>query len=285
MTSKIIIPTVFLSIALAGGAAAAEDIGPEAINETFQPEPELTLDSCRDGSDNDGDGHIDCADQGCEIFAICLEDTRQDTTAEATVIDDTTKNGGQLSVAGSVAPTRPVHEHSGAFFRGTIGIGAGGYHTSGSTDNLDLESGTATHLDEFNSTTGLSLSVGGSLAENLILHADFTKLGVSDDDDDPAHPGLDLYGLGIGITRYWMPINIYLTGSIGPAMALLQDGRHNYDNVAFGVIGKAAVGKEWWASENWGLGIAVEATYSYTTLNAVHFQEGSCVALFSVTYN
>jgi hypothetical protein len=34
---------------------------------------ENTLASCRDEGDNDGDGHVDCDDQDCSIFAICVE--------------------------------------------------------------------------------------------------------------------------------------------------------------------------------------------------------------------
>jgi hypothetical protein len=34
--------------------------------------PENTLAACQDGLDNDGNGHTDCDDQDCEIFAICV---------------------------------------------------------------------------------------------------------------------------------------------------------------------------------------------------------------------
>jgi hypothetical protein len=191
----------------------------------------------------------------------------------------------ESDVSQSVAPAREAHQHTGAFFRGTVGGGGGGYYTSGDTDNLDLDSHSATHLDDSNSASSVSMSIGGSLKKNLMLHADFNKIGIQDDDDDAAHPGLDLYGLGIGITRYWMPVNIYLTGSIGAAVSLLQDGDDNYNNAAFGVLGKVSVGKEWWISSNWGLGVAVQGTYSYTTLDSVHVQHGSCAAVFSATYN
>ncbi|MCP4601215.1 MAG: hypothetical protein GY847_11940 [Proteobacteria bacterium] len=285
MKRNTIISAAFLTITLTSGLAMAEDGSPEATAEETRTEPETTLDACRDGDDNDGDGHIDCADQDCEIFAICLEDSGEEADDDMSIIDDTSASSSQLGVSKKVGPTRRAHEHTGIFFRGTAGVGGGGYHTSGDTDNLNRNGDSTTHLDEFNSTTGLSISLGGSIAENLILHANLTKLGVSDDENDPAHPGMDLYGLGIGITRYWMPVNIYLTGSVGPAISLLQDGDDDYNNVAFGLMGKAAVGKEWWISENWGIGIAVQANYSYTTLNSVHFQEGSCVAVFSATYN
>lgn len=37
-------------------------------------EPENTLKACRDGLDNDSDGHIDCADQDCQSFPPCAID-------------------------------------------------------------------------------------------------------------------------------------------------------------------------------------------------------------------
>jgi len=35
---------------------------------------ESALAQCGDGLDNDGDGHVDCADQDCDIYAICVGD-------------------------------------------------------------------------------------------------------------------------------------------------------------------------------------------------------------------
>ncbi|MCP4601824.1 MAG: hypothetical protein GY847_15135 [Proteobacteria bacterium] len=40
--------------------------------------PENTLNACRDGLDNDSDDHVDCDDQDCEIFAICVEKTESE---------------------------------------------------------------------------------------------------------------------------------------------------------------------------------------------------------------
>ena len=43
---------------------------------------ENTLEMCRDGEDNDADSHVDCDDQDCEIFAICIQ-TPADSAAKA----------------------------------------------------------------------------------------------------------------------------------------------------------------------------------------------------------
>ena len=41
--------------------------------ETEVTSPENTVASCQDGADNDGDSHVDCTDQDCQIFAICVQ--------------------------------------------------------------------------------------------------------------------------------------------------------------------------------------------------------------------
>jgi len=68
------------------------------------PSPENTLARCSDGSDNDGDGFVDCDDQNCELFTRCLggdSDSDSDTDAETDCatycIHDTDCNGGSAS--------------------------------------------------------------------------------------------------------------------------------------------------------------------------------------------
>jgi hypothetical protein len=52
---------------------AAVETNPKAPTSTaVAPGPENTVDACRDGIDNDGNGLIDCADPECQIFAICV---------------------------------------------------------------------------------------------------------------------------------------------------------------------------------------------------------------------
>jgi hypothetical protein len=64
--------------ASAGDAAAAEETGPAG-----DPMPENTLEECQDGADNDLDQHVDCDDQDCEIFAVCIEEAEAEEEAPA----------------------------------------------------------------------------------------------------------------------------------------------------------------------------------------------------------
>ncbi len=43
------------------------------------PGPENTLEACRDGEDNDRDDHIDCDDQDCSIYAMCVKGAQPDS--------------------------------------------------------------------------------------------------------------------------------------------------------------------------------------------------------------
>jgi hypothetical protein len=51
-------------------------------------EPENTRAACTDGRDNDGDGHVDCADQDCQELAICVP-------ATTGVVDDVARMRGR----------------------------------------------------------------------------------------------------------------------------------------------------------------------------------------------
>jgi hypothetical protein len=58
----------------AKGAVAVAEVPPPGPPPAAFPAagPETTLDGCRDGVDNDLDGHVDCADQDCWIYAMCI---------------------------------------------------------------------------------------------------------------------------------------------------------------------------------------------------------------------
>ena len=67
---------------------------------------------------------------------------------------------------------------------------------------------------------------------------------------------------GIGLTYYFMPVNLYLTGAVGFSYAQVEvDGvDRGSSDVGFGL--NVDLGKEWWVSDNWGLGIAGRLWFS-----------------------
>jgi hypothetical protein len=84
ITSCLMALMLLASPAAAKKKQAAEPEEPTEEVEAKCPEPTLvqenTLVGCRDNKDNDGDGHVDCKDQDCEIYAMCL---RPQATAPA----------------------------------------------------------------------------------------------------------------------------------------------------------------------------------------------------------
>ena len=70
--------------------------------------------------------------------------------------------------------------------------------------------------------------------------------------------------LGIGVT-YYLPENIFFSGSIGMAAFNLQDNTDEDNEIEGqtdrGIGVQVAVGKEWWVSDNWGLGVSAAFTY------------------------
>ncbi len=61
---------------------------------------ESTLEACRDGDDNDHDEHVDCDDQDCEIYAMCIKksepETEEDSEAQATPPKENTEKKDEI---------------------------------------------------------------------------------------------------------------------------------------------------------------------------------------------
>jgi hypothetical protein len=114
----------------------------------------------------------------------------------------------------------------------------------------------------------LDLKVGGAVAENLLLSADFigrsvrgpdmeTIGGTTELDDDVV---LSDGTIGLGLTYYVMPANVFVSGTLGVgAFRLRNVDAEDEDPVdtKAGLSLHAKVGKEWWAARDWGLGVAV----------------------------
>jgi hypothetical protein len=97
--------------------------------------------------------------------------------------------------------------------------------------------------------------------------------------------------LGLGACYYFMPVNIYLSASVTVSRDRLEiDEKKGSTNPGVGAY--VSIGKEWWVSDNWGLGVALFAYASrmdaresgtfvgrYTVYNTV------AGVVFSATYN
>lgn len=142
----------------------------------------------------------------------------------------------------------------------------------------------------------LGLALGGAVAENLIVFGNLFLAAV--DRPDSTQMGgpsssLDgsafLGGFGLGLAYYIMPANVYLSAALAAMSFSASDdyGRTLYASNA-GVGFQGMIGKEWWVSSEWGLGLAGEMVFasmkdrddSSTTWGGSSFS-----ILFSSTFN
>ncbi|HEU5056611.1 MAG TPA: hypothetical protein VFU21_08790 [Kofleriaceae bacterium] len=146
-----------------------------------------------------------------------------------------------------------VHEHEGFFLRLGFGVGYLGMKTEFMDDDLEIK-GPAGHLQ---------VALGGNLSPNLIL---FGQLFVNAIDDPTVEFGgaeeevddmtASLGAVGIGLA-YYLPANVYFSGTLAVSQLRLEDQNDGNDAESEpGPAFLAQIGKEWWASDNWGLGIA-----------------------------
>jgi hypothetical protein len=112
------------------------------------------------------------------------------------------------------------------------------------------------------------LRIGGTISRDLILTGDLMGWSLRD-------PEVSGYGslsdadfvqatVGAGLTYYFMPANIFISGTIGVAKFSLTAGGKAVDSDnGVGVYLKA--GKDWWVGADWALGIAASLGWSSVT--------------------
>jgi hypothetical protein len=205
-----------------------------------------------------------------------------------------------LFVAAFSNPGRACADHSethdGFFLRLSTGIGFAS--VKGDSDN----SGT------FKGATGQgSIAVGGMIVDNLAIHADFfaTTLfnpdyeinGTTSSTPNNFEVAMRAATVGAGLTYYFMPVNLYLTASLGIAYVSTEvsytSGGVSFKNTYESETGlglNVMLGKEWWITDNWGLGVAGQLIYFNIPVKdkdsaSDNFSGASFGALFSATYN
>lgn len=120
------------------------------------------------------------------------------------------------------------------------------------------------------------LKIGGAIIENIILHATLTSNAMSSPKIGSGGVSHDSFNnislseamIGGGITYYVMPSNIFLSGSMGLGNFTLlnNNDKKNFVSSDKGLSMQLKIGKEWWVSKAWGLGIAF--TFGKTKLTS-----------------
>jgi len=147
------------------------------------------------------------------------------------------------------------HMHDGLYLRLQLG---GGYNQASAVgEDLAIKGAAA----------GFNFELGYAIVENLIL---FGRLGgtsvsspdielggvtVEGTDDDVSS---NFSGLGAGVTYYFMPVNVYVTSAITASNLSITDDGDELADTDSGPALHLGVGKEWWVSRNWGIGVGAE---------------------------
>jgi len=188
-----------------------------------------------------------------------------------------------------VAPNDPtIHRHLGFFLRPDLGVGF-----------MTTTEPTRTSLGDLtiSGPAGvLGFVVGGAVHENIILGAHIfdgvvvnpTVTLSSGQSAGTSNTSLSMFGIGPEFTYYWMPSNLYFSGTLAVTrMSLTVNGSNNNSNVGFGA--RLALGKEWWVSDHWGLGLAGHLSFSSNQDsgrgNTPTLSTWVFAAAFSATYN
>ena len=154
-------------------------------------------------------------------------------------------------------PPPPAPVHAGFFLRLHLGIGLDSFSSSGGSTGTTQISGPG---------PSLALAVGGAIAPNLALFGTFFETGVGGPatvkttrTDIAATDNVGLGGLGGGVVYYLEPLNLYLSGALALTVLVVNDVKGNTLAETKGGIGfEGMVGKEWWVSQHWGVGSALE---------------------------
>jgi hypothetical protein len=180
-----------------------------------------------------------------------------------------------------------VHSHEGLFVRLDAGIGYKAMNEPTGTSAGDLK------IDGAAGTFGVA--VGGAVAENLILAGHLYASSASNPSVSLSNGGstgttdttASMVGLGPQLTYYFMPVNVYVSGTLAlTKLSLKVNGTSGDSNTGVGAL--LAVGKEWWVSDKWGLGAAGQFRWSSNSdqgTNAPTISTWGLGVAFSATYN
>jgi hypothetical protein len=152
-----------------------------------------------------------------------------------------------------------ARDHEEGFF---LRLSAGGGSASTQVDVPANGFMPATTM-KFSGTAGdVNIAIGGIVASNLALHGTLFGWSIAQPDLEAGGQSaissgdLTLAGFGGGVTYYFMPVNFYLSGSIGAGKLEFNEGSVSGRSSA-GLMFDATAGKEWWVGDSWGLGVAL----------------------------
>lgn len=170
------------------------------------------------------------------------------------------------------------HRHLGFFLRLNGGLG----YLDGSASGLDVSGASGV----------FGLSIGGALAENLVLSGSVW-------DSSAVNPTASYQGQSAQLsnanfaavafapelTYYVMPLNLYLSGALGFGRLVYTANGNSSSTSDLGPALRTSVGKEWWVSGHWGIGVAGHLSFASNGDGNTTWSTWGTAVTFSATYN
>jgi hypothetical protein len=108
-----------------------------------------------------------------------------------------------------------------------------------------------------------SFAMGGAVTPNLVVFGELLQSVAVDPKIESGSQTITsqdnsaaIVGIGAGVV-YYLPNNVYLSGTLAFSQISLRDADdEEVADTKFGPGLSFVAGKEWWVSENWGLGAA-----------------------------
>jgi hypothetical protein len=186
----------------------------------------------------------------------------------------------------AIDPMDGFHTHDGFYMRVHAGISGTGFAST--------QAGVKTNYVGGGFSSGIA--IGGVIAHNLILYGAFFGTDTTNPDKQVAGASVtsDLGEIGVGaigpgLAYYFERYNIYLSATFGLAGFNANDvNAFRVDTSKSGTALDFMVGKEWWVSHDWGLGIAGElmaASLKDKNVPGLTWSASGLSVLFSATYN
>jgi hypothetical protein len=189
-----------------------------------------------------------------------------------------------LCVCATGARAGEPRSHDGGFFlRLAPGLGYARTSISELGDDLELR-GLSGSLD---------VAIGAMVTRNLALHANIGAWAVVDptlrfngEEEQIEDTAVSLVSYGGGFTWYFGSSNAYVTAYAGAA-GLEFEFEGEAESSETGWAFEVSLGKEWWVSDRWGLGVSASGGYHSVPPGDAsnNFSGPSFAVRFSATLN
>jgi hypothetical protein len=201
---------------------------------------------------------------------------------------------GQPMPAYSPTPYQPMpiaypgyHEHDGFYLRLTMGLGYLNTSVPMSEDRGTL----------YGVAGSFAAAFGGTIAPNLIIYGEIS--GMSATDPEFSYRGtsitqkdltFSMITFGPGLAYYLQPANVYFSGSVGFGYFVFEnnddyDWNSNRNETDLGFGFSTTMGKEWWVTADWGLGVAAQFQMATAKSYDNRFTGYGLALMLSATYN